>query len=62
MPKETTLRLETYFLAFIEEMVAKGRFSSPDAVVQAGLRLLEESENRARKLFAPPFRKGRTAA
>jgi Arc/MetJ-type ribon-helix-helix transcriptional regulator len=39
MPKDTTLRLETYFLAFIEEMVASGRFSSPTQVVQAGLRL-----------------------
>ncbi len=52
MPKETTLRLESYFLAFIEEMVARGRFSSPDAVVQAGLRLLEESESRTETLRA----------
>jgi len=50
MPKETTLRLESYFLAFIEEMVSKGRFSSPDAVVQASLRLLEESESRTEAL------------
>jgi antitoxin ParD1/3/4 len=50
MPKETTLRLEAYFLAFIEDMVAKGRFSSPSAVVEAGLRLLEESESRAEAL------------
>jgi antitoxin ParD1/3/4 len=52
MPKETTLRLESYFLAFMEEMVAKGRFSSPNAVVQAGLRLLEESESRTEALRA----------
>ena len=52
MPKETTLRLETYFLAFIEEQIAKGRFSSPSAVVQAGLRLLEESESHAEALAA----------
>jgi antitoxin ParD1/3/4 len=52
MPKETTLRLESYFLAFIEEMIAKGRFSSPDAVVQASLRLLEESESRTEALRA----------
>ena len=50
MPKETTLRLESYFLAFIEDQIAKGRFSSPTAVVQAGLRLLEESESRAEAL------------
>ena len=52
MPKETTLRLETYFLAFIEDQIAKGRFSSPSAVVQAGLRLLEESESHAEALAA----------
>jgi antitoxin ParD1/3/4 len=45
MPKETTLRLENYFLAFIEDQIAKGRYSSPTAVVQAGLRLLEERES-----------------
>jgi antitoxin ParD1/3/4 len=52
MPKDTTLQLETYFLAFIEEMVASGRFSSPSQVVQAGLRLLEESESRIKALHA----------
>jgi antitoxin ParD1/3/4 len=45
MPKETTLRLENYFVALIEDLVASGRFSSPSAVVQAGLRLLEERES-----------------
>jgi antitoxin ParD1/3/4 len=52
MPKDTTLQLETYFLGFIEEMVASGRFSSPTQVVQAGLRLLEESESRGRAVRA----------
>ena len=52
MPKETTLHLENYFLAFIEDQIAKGRFSSPSAVVQAGLRLLEESESHADALAA----------
>jgi antitoxin ParD1/3/4 len=52
MPKETTLRLESYFLAFIEDQIAKGRFSSPTAAVQAGLRLLEEHESRAEALRA----------
>jgi antitoxin ParD1/3/4 len=50
--KETTLRLARYFLAFIEDQVAKGRFSSPTAVIQAGLRLLEEQESRAEALRA----------
>ncbi|HEY7549287.1 MAG TPA: type II toxin-antitoxin system ParD family antitoxin [Hyphomicrobiaceae bacterium] len=52
MPKDTTLQLETYFLAFIEEMVASGRFSSPSQVVHAGLRLLEQSESRGKALRA----------
>jgi antitoxin ParD1/3/4 len=52
MPKETTIRLESYFLAFIDDQIAKGRFSSPTAVVQAGLRLLEERESRAEALAA----------
>ena len=51
-PKETTLHLETSFLAIIEEMVASGRFSSPTQVVQAGLRLLEERESHGRALRA----------
>jgi antitoxin ParD1/3/4 len=52
MPKETDLRLERYFVAFIEDMIARGRFSSPTAVVQAGLRLLEEHESRVEALRA----------
>jgi antitoxin ParD1/3/4 len=52
MPKETTLRLEKYFLAFMEDMVASGRFSSPSQVVQAGLRLLEERESALEDLRA----------
>jgi antitoxin ParD1/3/4 len=52
MPRETTLRLERYFLAFIEDQIAKGRFSSPTAVVQAGLRLLEERESALEDLRA----------
>jgi antitoxin ParD1/3/4 len=51
-PKETTLQLETYFLAFIEEMVASGRFGSPTQVVQAGLRLLEERASQGKALRA----------
>jgi antitoxin ParD1/3/4 len=49
-PKETTLHLEVSFLAFIEEAVASGRFSSPTQVVQAGLRLLEERESHGKAL------------
>ena len=62
MPKETTLRLESYFLAFIEDQIAKGRFSSPSAVVQAGLRLLEEHEVLVRTLWLPLCKRVKTAA
>lgn len=47
MSKDATFHLESYFLAFVEEMVASGRFSSPSQVVQAGLRLLEQRESQA---------------
>ena len=46
MPKETTLVLENYFVVFIEDMIATGRYLSPKMVVEAGLRLLEENESR----------------
>jgi antitoxin ParD1/3/4 len=44
MPTDLTLHLETYFLAFIGEVVACARYNSPDHVVQTGLRLLERRE------------------
>jgi antitoxin ParD1/3/4 len=47
MSKDATFHLETFFLAFIEEMVASGRYSSPSQVVQAGLRVLEQRESHA---------------
>jgi len=52
MPKETTLVLENYFVVFIEDMIATGRYLSPTVVVEAGLRLLEESESREAALAA----------
>jgi antitoxin ParD1/3/4 len=52
MAKETTLVLENYFVVFIEDMIASGRYSSPKRVVEAGLRLLEESESREAALTA----------
>jgi antitoxin ParD1/3/4 len=52
MSEDATFHLETYFQAFIEEMVASGRFSSPSQVVQAGLRLLEQRESQADALAA----------
>lgn len=38
--------------SFVEQQVSSGHFSSADAMVQAGLRLLQERENRLDKLRA----------
>lgn len=46
MGKNTSISLGTHFESFIESTVAKGRFSNASEVVRAGLRLLEEEENR----------------
>lgn len=46
MGKNTSISLGNHFEDFIESTVLKGRFSNASEVVRAGLRLLEEEENR----------------
>ena len=46
MSRNTSVSLGDHFAEFIEEQVARGRFSSASDVVRAGLRLLEEREAR----------------
>ncbi len=46
MGKNTSISLGNHFESFIESSVSKGRFSNASEVVRAGLRLLEEEENR----------------
>ena len=46
MGKNTSISLGSHFEKFIESTVSKGRFSSASEVVRAGLRLLEQEENR----------------
>lgn len=42
----THIALDSHCEAFVREQVRSGRFSDMTAVVRAGLRLLEESEQR----------------
>jgi antitoxin ParD1/3/4 len=44
MAKSTQVMLADHQFAFVETQVAEGHYGSVSAVVQAGLRLLEEQE------------------
>lgn len=46
MGKNTSISLGEHFESFIENSLSKGRFTNVSEVVRAGLRLLEEEENR----------------
>ena len=46
MGRNTSISLGNHFEDFIESSVSKGRFNNASEVVRAGLRLLEEEENR----------------
>jgi len=46
MGRNTSISLGNHFESFIESTVSKGRFNNASEVVRAGLRLLEEEENR----------------
>lgn len=46
MGKNTSISLGTHFESFIDQSVAKGRFQNASETVRAGLRLLEEEENK----------------
>ena len=46
MGRNTSISIGDHFESFIESTVSTGRFNSASEVVRAGLRLLEEEENR----------------
>jgi antitoxin ParD1/3/4 len=46
MGKNTSISLGNHFENFIENSLSKGRYTNVSEVVRAGLRLLEEEENR----------------
>ena len=46
MGKNTSISLGNHFEDFIESSVNNGRFNNASEVVRAGLRLLEEEENK----------------
>lgn len=46
MGRNTSISLGNHFENFIENSLSEGRFKNASEVVRAGLRLLEEEENR----------------
>ncbi|SMG31587.1 type II toxin-antitoxin system ParD family antitoxin [Arenibacter troitsensis] len=46
MSKNTSISLGNYFDQFIQNRIKEGRFKNVSEVVRAGLRLLEEEENK----------------
>jgi antitoxin ParD1/3/4 len=47
MGRNTSVSLGDYFEGFVENRIAEGRFKNASEVIRAGLRLLEEEENKA---------------
>jgi antitoxin ParD1/3/4 len=46
MGRNTSVSLGTYFEIFVDNSVSEGRFKNASEVIRAGLRLLEEEENK----------------
>jgi len=50
MSKNTSISLGIYFDEFIQSRLSTGRFKNVSEVIRAGLRLLEEEENKTQVL------------
>ena len=46
MNKNTSISLGNYFDTFVQESISKGRYKNASEVIRAGLRLLEDEENK----------------
>ena len=46
MTRNTSISIGNYFDEFIQSRISAGRYKNASEVVRAGLRLLEEEENR----------------
>ena len=47
MGRNTSVSLGDYFEDFVESRISEGRYKNASEVIRAGLRLLEEEENKA---------------
>ncbi len=50
MGRNTSISLGNYFESFVKSRIKEGRYKNASEVVRAGLRLLEERENKVRAL------------
>lgn len=50
MGRNTSVSLGDYFEDFVDNKVSQGRFKNASEVIRAGLRLLEEEENKLQVL------------
>lgn len=52
MRRNTSVALGNYFEEFVENKISEGRYKNASEMIRAGLRLLEEEENRVIALKA----------
>ena len=50
MGRNTSVALGDYFEDFVDNSIAEGRYKNASEVIRAGLRLLEEEENKIKAL------------